>query len=162
LHHDLFLWLLPVTGGLILSAPLSWVSGKLMPGNFLAFFGILRTPEDRRPPAIISAVLDDWQDIKQRILQTADASPLALLLTDSSFNAWHCAQISPVPAGTLTAAGTVQTEEEAFDPALILARAKAWRTSNPGTLEGWMSKSETMAFLHNRDLIVEVARRVSS
>lgn len=33
LHFDLFLWTLPVTAGLMLSSPLSWVSGMRAPGQ---------------------------------------------------------------------------------------------------------------------------------
>jgi membrane glycosyltransferase len=150
LQPELFLWLLPVTSGLILAAPLSWISGKQLPGRILRFIGILRTPEERRQPAILAATLE-----RHRALETrAEESPLTAILTDAGFRAWHSAQLQPESDKPCS-------EMDGFDPALILASAKADRTSTATTLEGWLSPAETMAFLHNPALLTATAHRIT-
>ena len=147
LHPGLFLWMLPVTLGLMLSALLSWVSGKRTPGKFLKFFGIFSTPEERRQPAILQAVITGLT--KEKVQE--ENSPLGVLLTDADFRAWHCAQLVPSAVDHI-----------AFDPEFILARAKAERTATAHVLEGWLTQRETMALLHNRELIEEVTLALAS
>ncbi|HDZ08176.1 glucans biosynthesis glucosyltransferase MdoH [Pseudohongiella sp.] len=146
LHHDLFLWTLPVTAGLLSSALLSWASGKRGPGQALKLFGILRTPEERRPNRILT-------DVTRRLESTrgdnsANAQPgLALMLHDAAFCEWHCAQLPQTPA-----------DKNRFDPAQVLAAAKAERSPSMDALEAWLTPAESMAFLHNPELIHIVAR----
>ncbi len=147
LHPGLFLWMLPVTLGLMLSALLSWVSGKRTPGKLLKFFGIFSTPEERRQPAILQAVITGLT--KEKVQE--ENSPLGILLTDPDFRAWHCAQLVPSAVDHI-----------AFDPEFILARAKAERTASAHVLEGWLTQRETMALLHNRELIEEVTLALAS
>ena len=49
---SLFLWMSPTIVGLLLAIPLSWLSGQLGAGLALKRLGLLRTPEEYRPPAI--------------------------------------------------------------------------------------------------------------
>ena len=147
LHHDLFFWMLPVTSGLMLAALLSWASGKRGPGQALRLLGILRTPEERRTPAILGAVAARLAVAKK----TSGLSPLAILLTDARFRAWHRAQIPAIPA-----------DKAAFDPELIMARAKAERAPSASTLERWLTQGETIALLHSPDLIDALSRRFAS
>ena len=141
LHHDLFFWMLPVTGGLMVSAVLSWLSGKIGPGRFLRFFGVLRTPEEKRPPQILQSVHSSMESMTERP-QTA---PVQVLLSDPDFRDWHCAQLQPD--------SSINT---AFDPELILARAKAERSISAAALEDWLTLGEEMALLHSPDLIRDV------
>jgi len=151
LHHDLFLWLLPVTVGLLLSAPLSWLSGKRSVGSCFRFFGILSTPEDRHQPPVLAAVADPAVASQHKELE----SPFVTLLRDDTLRAWHASQVSAMPVdATLAKTGN-------FDAELILARAKAERTTSATTLEGWLSQGETLALLHSPELVAEVARRIS-
>ena len=143
LHHDLFFWMLPVTGGLMISAILSWVSGKSGPGRFLRFIGALRTPEERRPPEILQQV----QECLEVITERPQASPIQVLLNDSDFREWHCAQLQPD-----------SSRNAAFDPELILARAKAERSVSAGALEDWLTQGEEMALLHSPRLINDVVQ----
>src|SRR5690606_27648674 len=78
LHPGLFLWMLPVTAGLVLSALLSWISGKKLPGRVLGWLGILGTPEERRDPPILTAMNSSWATLQTK----EDESPLTTLLTD--------------------------------------------------------------------------------
>ncbi len=144
LHHDLFLWTLPVTAGLMLSALLSWTSGKRGPGRALRILGILRTPEERRQPDILS-------DVEERLhnaYQVADPkpdSPITALLSDPRLCDWHCAQL---PDGA--------EHHEDFDPDLVLAREKTRRSATTPALEQWLSRAELMAFMHSPALIRSV------
>ena len=141
LQHDLFYWLLPVTCGLILSAVLSWVSGKRLPGKILQFIGILKTPEEHRIPAILTAVTANLSASKNYPVST----PLDTLLNNGALRAWHSAQIK-----------SLRVHHSVFDAELILARAKSARTDSLTTLENWLTPGETLAFLHSPELIEEV------
>lgn len=46
-------WLSPTLLGLLLAVPLAKISGSVRAGSLLARFGLLRTPEENDPPAII-------------------------------------------------------------------------------------------------------------
>jgi membrane glycosyltransferase len=141
LHHDLFLWTLPVTGGLMLSALLSWTSGKRGPGQALRTLGILQTPEERQQPQILAEVGQRLQDADQSA-GARPGSPITALLSDTRFCDWHCAQLSDVAE-----------HSEEFDPHLVLARAKAKRATTIPALEQWLSRPEIMAFMHSPALI---------
>ncbi|MEX2332769.1 MAG: glucans biosynthesis glucosyltransferase MdoH, partial [Pseudohongiella sp.] len=95
LHHDLFLWTLPVTAGLMSSAFLSWASGKRGPGQVLKRIGILRTPEEKRPGPILSCVTQRLAG-KKAGPAAEQISAFVKLTTDPAFCAWHCAQLIPV------------------------------------------------------------------
>jgi membrane glycosyltransferase len=144
MQHDLFYWLLPVTCGLMLSAVLSWVSGKRLPGKILQFIGILKTPEEHRVPAIITGVIDELAASKTYPFTT----PLDALLNADELRAWHCAQIRPF-----------RMHHGVFDAELILARAKSERTDSLPTLENWLTPGETLAFMHSPELIDEVTHK---
>jgi len=144
LHHDLFLWTLPVTAGLMLSALLSWVSGKRGPGQFLRALGVLRTPEERHPPQILAVVKERLDNACPRTGGRPD-SPITTLRSDTRLCDWHCAQLSDVAE-----------HHEDFDPNLVLARAKARRSATVPALEQWLTRPELMAFMHSPALIRSV------
>lgn len=144
LHHDLFLWTLPVTAGLMTSPLLSWVSGKRGPGQALKRLGILRTPEEKLPDSILT---DVSRHLKAPSAQTPDdnCSAFTTLQRDPEFCAWHCAQLSNLAA-----------DQQRFDPLLVLAAAKAERSSSLASLEAWLTTAERMALLNNAELIRQV------
>jgi len=49
----LLYWMLPMVIGLVLAVPLSALSGSRRVGRWLARQGLLETPEERAPPAIM-------------------------------------------------------------------------------------------------------------
>ena len=145
LNKGLFYWLLPVTSGLMLSAILSWLSGMEWLGKLLGWFGILRTPEERRRPPIIASVLKHEAENKDE----AGASPLTTLMKEDSFRAWHNAQITaPIDANSLSS----------FEPELKLAQYKSERCNSAEKLEQWLAPAEYMAMLHSPVLIDTTAR----
>ncbi|MEI7950697.1 MAG: glucans biosynthesis glucosyltransferase MdoH [Gammaproteobacteria bacterium] len=144
-NHGLFFWLLPVTSGLMLSALLSWISGKDWLGKFLRFFGILNTPEERRNPAIVAAVVANEAAAHDNM----GSCPLGTLLKDEKFRSWHNAQITkPLDANSLSS----------FEPELKLAQYKAERSDSPEKLESWLVPAEYMALLHSPIVIDTTAR----
>lgn len=149
LHYDLFLWTLPVTAGLMSSSLLSWISGKRWPGQALKRLGILRTPEEKQPGATLLAVK---QRLENAYTETVpeQSSAFTLLMNDEALCAWHCAQLTPNSA-----------DRHRFDPAQILASAKADRSKTIAALEAWLTPAERLAFLHHPDLIRSMSKRAN-
>ncbi len=58
LSPELFIWVSPALLGLFLSVPLSRLSGSRSIGRALALVGLLRTPEEMHPPALVSRRLE--------------------------------------------------------------------------------------------------------
>jgi len=147
LHRDLFLWTLPVTAGLMLSALLSWASGKAWPGQVLKRVGILRTPEETRPNVILSSLEQRLAALKSKVSDAGSEvrTTIAGLLSDPGFCKWHCAQLQ-----------STHVDEARFDPSLVLAGAKAERATSMESLEAWMTPAETVAFLNSPELIRSV------
>lgn len=139
LKPALFLWLLPVSSGLVLAAPLSWMSGSVTLGQALKRLTILRTPEEQRRtrPAILTAY---EQQLERFPRQSGPA--LLLLAEDPQLRAWHLAQLGNLPHGP-----------EAFDPQLVLARAKSERAHDARSLAAWLTSAETMALLNDPELV---------
>lgn len=137
LNPDLFLWLLPVTLGLLLAPILSSISASIRLGRILSWFAILRTPEERRAhrPAILRAyerTLDRYP--------TRNTAPLEVLQTDSGLRHWHLAQLD-------------KNDGPAFEASLILARAKYERATDLYALQAWLTDDELMSFLHDPNLV---------
>ncbi|WP_245999038.1 glucans biosynthesis glucosyltransferase MdoH [Eilatimonas milleporae] len=139
LNPHLFWWMLPITGGLILAAPLSWASGRNRFGRALRWFGLLRTPEEkRRKPAIIRAY--------ERALP-AGLDPVGgafdRIVADTDLRNWHLGQLDAMDEGV-------------FDADRILAGEKLKRARGLAHLENWLTPSETVALLHTPRLIAGV------
>ena len=144
LNPDLFLWLLPVTAGLVLSAPLSWISGSARLGILLRRLAILRTGEEKekRRPAILAA----YERQLKRFSAPSETS-LQILAGDPVLRNWHLAQL-----------GAPNAHSHHFHAPLVLARAKAERATDIAALEKWMTTEEAMAFLHDSDLVETLDR----
>jgi membrane glycosyltransferase len=145
-NTDLFFWLLPLTAGLILAPFLSWLSASTAFGGMLGKLAILRTPEERRrsTPSIIDRYESRLADFA---LPPSGAGPIGRLLDDEKLCEWHLAQLEAGGEG-----------EAGFDPALVLARAKAESASDIAALEKWLSPAEAMALLHDRSFIATRCR----
>ena len=107
---------------------------------FLRRLGVLRTPEEsgNHTPGILGqrqAFLDWAQGLKR------EPDCLSALAADPAFNAWHLMQRSE------------QTENPPFDPALVVARAKATLEADPARLSRWLTPSEKRAFLQDATLV---------
>ncbi|MFC3051454.1 glucans biosynthesis glucosyltransferase MdoH [Kordiimonas pumila] len=142
LHKDLFLWMLPVTGGLMLAPLLSWLSGRRDIGRLLRMLGLLRTPEEKNPPAILKAVQDKLETGTLKPF----TSPLLTLAESSDFHAWHLAQLNP------------KNSLADFNTDLVLAEAKMARAKTIPELERWLSNREAMALLNDYTLVAKLPK----
>lgn len=141
LNPELFLWLLPITAGLLLSVPLSWLSGGEVRGRLFDLLGLLRAPGEKRPCGVVARL--------QAELETAAAAPdaaapLALLHGNPDLRQWHLAQLHqapPVP-GRAT-----------FHAPAVTAQWKAEHAGGLGELQDWLSGAEMLALLQNPALL---------
>lgn len=140
LNPDLFLWLLPVTLGLLLAPILSCVSGSFRLGRILSWFAILRTPEERR--AHRPSILTKYKRALDRY-PTHAAAPLEVLQMETNLRRWHVAQLE-------------KNEGPAFEASLILARAKYERATDLQALQAWLTDDELMSFLHDPNLVASL------
>ncbi len=93
LSEALFYWLLPITAGLLLSIPLSWISGGANRTRLLHWLRLLRSPEERYGQAEIVT------QFNQKRPSNADnnRSALALLMENETLYNWHSAQLATSP-----------------------------------------------------------------
>ena len=86
----LLLWMSPVVLGLALAAPLAAFTGRRGSGRAFRRLGLLRTPEEMSPPAVLTAV---------RELQPSFTPPpmdaFTRLTTDAALRAAHAAMLPP-------------------------------------------------------------------
>lgn len=135
INEMLFYWLLPITLGLVLAIPLSWISGGTGRGKLLASLGLLRAPEEKRPAPVLARLQAELENLPDH----SDQAALRLLAEDPSLLAWHRAQL-PRATGSPTLAN--------FDPAAVTA---AWKVEHATTLDElcrWLDPAETLALIH--------------
>lgn len=135
----LFLWLLPISVGLLISVPLSCLSGSTRAGMLLKKYAVLRTPEEQmnKRPKIIN--------LYEQLLgsyHSSDASALARLAEDAELQRWHTAQLS-----------THEDDPRAYNEPLILARAKRIRCNDLEELEAVLTTDQERALLNDAAFI---------
>ena len=91
LAPELLWWLSPVLAGLLLSVPMSRVSGSVLAGRMLARIGLLLTPEEVDPPAVLAR-----RDALLKEARALPEDPLRWLAGDSAARSrrsrsWHAA-----------------------------------------------------------------------
>lgn len=134
----LFFWLLPITAGLVLSIPLSWMSGQRRLGRLFGRLQLLRTPEDKYPPPILETI----RQASAAAMVTVGASdprqhPIERLALDPELAAWHVAQLKD----------TSDAVPEEIDEDLLTALAKAERVSDVRRLAQWLTPAQTRALI---------------
>lgn len=80
-----FFWSLPVAIPLIVAAPVSVVSAKVSVGRYLQRHGLLQSPEEREPVAVISAVSEAETAVSER----GDRSAFVHVVVDPVLNRVH-------------------------------------------------------------------------
>ena len=138
INIKLFYWLLPITAGLILSIPLSRLSGSIKVSRFLSFLGILRTPNEKRPEKILVEVADN--------LTAAKISPekpaLSRLVEDLSLYTWHIAQLP-----------SYNKSGPEFHAPTVTAEWKMRHAKDLHHLQVWLTPEETRALLARADCL---------
>lgn len=92
LAPELLWWLSPVLAGLLLSVPMSRVSGSVLAGRMLARIGLLLTPEEVEPPAVLAR-----RDALLQEARVLPEDPLRWLATDAAARSRHLAGNLPPP-----------------------------------------------------------------
>lgn len=134
LSKELFFWLLPVTAGLMLSIPLSWLSGGIRRMRIVPMLGLLRAPHEKRAAPILTQLQKNMQSLPQR----HEASPLLRLLANPKLCKWHLAQLPNTPKGSVV-----------FHAPTVTAEWKVKNAHNMEHLEAMLEANETMALLNS-------------
>jgi membrane glycosyltransferase len=140
LSPQLFYWSLPISFGLVLSIPLSWLSGGRKRGNVIRYVGLLRAPEEKRPHPIVVLQNRYSSDLAQPRFDTALPS-LTRLMSDASLFYWHLAQM---PA---------DESNKEFCRAWICAEWQIMNSGSINSLLAHLSEKECIAILQHRTLM---------
>lgn len=141
---QLFLWLLPITGGLILSIPLSWVSGGVKRGRWLRTLGLLRAPDEKNPSQTLQSL---EQVLAEPGMTGGDFNQcLRALTVNEVFRAWHVAQL-PQAQGKPT-----------FQAPAVTAEWKIHHAESLSELEAGLDHAELLALVSSPALIEMLAQ----
>jgi membrane glycosyltransferase len=143
LSKALFFWLLPISAGLILSIPLSWLSGGTRRTKWLKMSGLLRAPEDKDPVPILVQLKRNLAEMPK----PRKTGALTRLVNDPHLFEWHLSQL-PDTRG----------EKETFDPARIIAEWKLRHADSIKHLESWLKPAEALALLRHPDCLNRLQR----
>jgi membrane glycosyltransferase len=135
----LLLWMSPVVIGLSLAAPLAALTGKRSAGWALRRVGLLQTPEEMHPPAVLLDVLR----LQPTLLQP-EMRAFERLMADPALLAAHRAMLPPP-----------RRRHEAFDPALLVGLAKLTEMEAIGDT-AQLTRAEQAAVLADADGLRQV------
>jgi membrane glycosyltransferase len=140
LSTELFYWSLPISFGLMLSIPLSWLSGGAKRGNLIHYLGLMRAPEEKRPHAIIQ--LQNHYDAELRNATfDASLSSLKRLVSDPALFYWHLAQMPE------------DEPNKEFCRSWICAEWQILNSDNIQNLLDHLSEKECFAILQHQELM---------
>ncbi|MEX1298042.1 MAG: glucans biosynthesis glucosyltransferase MdoH, partial [Desulfotignum sp.] len=143
LSKALFFWLLPVSAGLILSIPLSWVSGGTRRTKWLKMTGLLRAPEEKKPVQILVQLKQKLADMPKPLKTGA----LTRLVNDPHLFEWHLSQLPET-----------QEKKQTFDPSRIIAEWKLKHADSIKHLESWLEPAEALTLLRDPDCLNRLQR----
>ena len=141
ISKELFYWLSPITAGLILSIPLSWISGGTGRATIFDKVGLLRTPAEKNPDHI---VVNTGEEL-DRIPSFETIPALSRLTANKPLYSWHTAQLENPPGPA-----------PVFHAPRITAEWKIRHVQNFTQLEAWLEPAETMALLSSPHLIDQI------
>jgi membrane glycosyltransferase len=138
---SLFLWMSPTIVGLLLAIPLSWLSGQLAVGLALKRVGLLRTPEEYRPPAIVTRA----NELQARNAQLGfdDTDALLAVFSEPGLHEHHEAMLAPTPP----------RRRGEIEPDRAMAEAKLVDAETIEDALEWLRARERMVVLHDRALL---------
>jgi membrane glycosyltransferase len=143
---SLVAWMSPTIAGLILAIPLSWASGQLWIGVALRRAGLLTTPEETLPPAIVERANALTLDLARNGHDGEDG--LRALHQDPAFRAQHEAFL---PAAPRRKRGEIEVDA-------ATAAAKLNDARSLDEVISWLTAKERMALINDRALISLLAR----
>jgi membrane glycosyltransferase len=131
---ELFLWLLPIAGCLMLSIPLSWLSGGEKRGRIFNWLGLFRSPEEKHPAEILKSFRDNTQNLRPML--PVDA-PLQFLNNNQPLFCWHLAQLPLLDAYS----------PGEFHAPTVTAKWKLEQAATLQELQAWLDPPEMLALL---------------
>ena len=138
---SLFLWMSPTILGLLLAIPLSSISGTLAAGLALRGVGLLQTPDEAAPPAIVIRANDLTETLAK--LGFDDADPLRAMHDNRTLFDAH---VDMLPPGEKRKSGDINRDR-------AVAVAKLTDAKSLDDLRSWLHPKELMALLHDRALL---------
>ncbi|MBR7887766.1 glucans biosynthesis glucosyltransferase MdoH [Marinomonas sp. A79] len=145
LSKELFYWSLPISVGLMLSIPLSWMSGGAKRGNVIHHLGLMRAPEEKRPHSII-LLQADYEAKQSDLGFDRELSSLERLTSEANFFYWHLAQMPE------------DKTDKAFCRAWICAE---WQIQHSHTMDDLLQhlrEEECVAILQHRALMTQMEK----
>jgi membrane glycosyltransferase len=143
----LFVWMSPALVGLVCALPLSAASGSTLAAKVARFLGLLTIPEEVDVPRVI-ALRDEAE---ARLEELLDGVTIERLLSDEVARQRHFAAVQPRPPAT----------RGHPDVMFITARAKLGDASTAAEALAWLSQTERLAVLGDRDLFHVLVRLVN-
>lgn len=131
---ELFLWLTPITGSLMLSIPLSWLSGGRKRGLIFIWLGIFRSPEEKYPAAILKSLNENIQAL--RPVNPVECQLQCLSDNKALFN-WHLAQLPLLDSH----------KPGEFHAPTVTANWKIEQSITLQELQSWLDPAEMLALL---------------
>ena len=147
---SLVIWMSPTIAGLIFSIPLSWASGSLKLGLAMRSLGLLRTPEESSPPAVVARANALAADLALTGGDHDDA--LQVIWADPALRAAHESFLAEAPRRRR---GDVDIET-------AVAAAKLNDAQTLEDARAWLKPRERLAVLGDRALIAMLARLPSA
>ena len=143
---SLVAWMSPTIAGLILAIPLSWASGQLWIGVALRRLGLLTTPEEKAPPAIVQR--SNALSIELALTGHDGDDGLRAIHSDAAFREQHELFL---PSAARRRRGEVDVEE-------AVATVKLNDAKSLEEIITWLKPKERMALLNDRALISLLVR----
>ena len=143
LSKELFYWLLPITTGLMLSIPLSWLSGGARRTKLIKMIGLLRAPEEKGPVQILVELKQNLAEMPQ--LQNMHA--FSRLVNNPPLFKWHIAQLPDMEGQKLN-----------FHAPRIIAEWKLHHADSLPQLESWLEPTEVLALLSHPDCLEQLKK----
>src|SRR5271166_3115293 len=147
---SLIVWMSPTIAGLILSIPLSWASGNLTLGLALRRIGLLRTPEETSPPAVVERA--NMLAAELALIGRDHDDALEAISTDPALRVLHESFLAEAPRH--------RRGEVEVDTAVAAAKLNDAQTLEDA--RAWLSPRERVAVLGDRALIAMLARLPSA
>ncbi len=134
-------WMSPTIVGLVLAIPISAASASLALGLALRRRGLLLTPEETEPPAVVTRANALAKELEK--LGFDDADGLRLLREDETLRAAHVAMLPQVP----------RRRRGDIDPERALAEAKLADAAGFDDARAWLKPKEAMVVMGDRALL---------
>lgn len=143
LSKELFYWLLPITFGLMLSIPLSWLSGGARRTKLIKMSGLLRAPEEKHPVQI----LVELQQNLTKMPQLQNMHAFSRLVNNPPLLKWHLAQLPDIEGQKLN-----------FYTPRIIAEWKLHHADSLQQLESWLEPAEVLTLLSQPDCLEQLKK----